>query len=247
MRGEQVSFRMPLTRAVKAIMIANGALWLLFVIAVQWVGSTSAVDAYRALMLHPASADPSSVWGGRVWQLVTYAWLHDSSSPFHVLFNMLVLYFFGGSFEQRWGTRAFVQFYLWCGVGAAVVSALAALVAPGLFGAPVVGASGAVLGLIAAYATLFPEQSVYLMAVLPLKGKYLIPLTIGIDFLMFLPQTSNLAFAAHLGGLLTGWLLVTGFWRPPRLIAMIRSRSLRARRRRGLRVVGKDDRGPWIH
>ncbi|GMV41471.1 MAG: hypothetical protein AMXMBFR64_31870 [Myxococcales bacterium] len=242
---EQVSFRMPLTPAVKAIMASAFAVWLLFVIAIQWVGSTGAGELYVGAMLHPATADPSSVWDGRLWQLVTYAWLHDLATPFHLLFNLLVLYFFGGTFEQRWGTRWFVQFYLICAAGAAVVSGLAAVVAPSLFGAPVVGASGAVLGLIAAFATLFPEQQIYLFMMLPLRGKYLIPLVIGIDLLMFLPQTSSVAFAAHLGGLLTGWLLVTGFWRPRRLIAMIRSRSLRARHRRGLRVVGKDDR--WIH
>lgn len=246
--SDQVSWRPPLTRTVKAILIANAALWLLFVVAIQWVGSAPAMELFRATMLHPAWEDPSSVWGGRVWQLLTYAWLHDISTPFHLLFNLLVLYFFGGTFELRWGRRAFLTFYLWCAAGAGILSGLAALVAPGLFGAPVIGASGAVLGFIAAYATLFPERPIYLWMMVPLKGKYLIPLTIGIDFLMFLPQTSSVAFAAHLGGLLTGWLLVTGFWRPRRLIAMIQDRSRRSSRRRSkLRVVREDERGPWIH
>lgn len=232
-------------------MIANAAIWLFFVVAIVWVKSDLAAWAFTHLTLHPASADPFSVLRGEVWQLFTYMWLHDLRSPLHLGFNMLILYFFGVMFEQRWGRKGFLTFYVICGLGGAVVTVLASLLAPGLFGFPVIGASAAILGFLAAYATLFPENPIYLWMVLPIKGKILIPLTLGIDFLMFLTQSSDVAFAAHVGGILAGYLLVTGLWRPRLLLDIIPLKGTRRRGkgRRRMWVVrdDDDDKGPWLN
>ncbi|NUN14782.1 MAG: rhomboid family intramembrane serine protease [Myxococcales bacterium] len=222
-------------------MVANFAVWLLVLVAAVWFHIAAAIDLYNLAALHPAWQDPQSVTGGYVWQLFTYMWLHDLGSPLHLLFNMLMLWLFGSHFEEKWGPRAFLQFYLLCGVGAAVFTVLLALAAPSLFGAPVVGASGALLGFISAFARIYPERKVYLWLAIPVSGKHLLWLTIGIDLLFFLSLRSQLAFATHLGGLLTGYLLVTGWWRPQKLISMIQTELGRRRRKSNrLRVVKPD-------
>lgn len=226
------------TPVVKALMISNFAIWLIVLIGAIWLRIPLLADVYNLSALHPAWRDPQSVVHGYIWQLLTYMWLHDLGSPLHLLFNMLMLWLFGSHFEQKWGGRAFFQFYLLCGIGAGLFSVLMALVSPDLFGSPVVGASGALLGFISAFARLYPDRKVYLWLAIPVSGRNLLWLTIGIDLLFFLSLRSQLAFATHLGGLLTGYLLVTGWWRPQKLIGMIRNEAQRRRRKSGrLRVV----------
>jgi len=146
-------------------------------------------------------------------------WLH--ADIMHLLMNMFILWMFGGLFEQRWGTRAFIGFYIRCGIGGAVITILAALAGPRLFGAPVLGASGAILGLIAAFGAIFPRQNIYLFFVLPIEGRHIITITAVIDLLLFINNPFGFAFATHMGGLLAGYLLVTGLWRRIPVIGML--------------------------
>jgi len=100
----------------------------------------------------------------RLWQPVTYLFLHSTQGLFHLLFNMLMVWMFGCELERRWGTQAFLQFYLFCGVGAGLLSVgadiLFAAFGSGLWLSPVVtiGASGAVYALLAAQGILFPTR-----------------------------------------------------------------------------------------
>ena len=108
-----------------------------------------------------------------IWQLVTYMFLHSLQSFWHILFNMLTLWMFGSPVEETWGTRRFLQYYFLCGVGAGVCVVVANLA----FGDPyqrVIGASGAIYGLLLAYGMLFPNQEVLFAFLFPIKAKYMV-------------------------------------------------------------------------
>jgi membrane associated rhomboid family serine protease len=137
------------------------------------------------------------VEGMQVWRLATYMFLHGS--PTHLLFNMLILWLFGSALESTWGRRHFLRYYLFCGVGAGLVSLL-------FYSNPVVGASGAIYGLYLAYAMIFPNNLIYLWFVLPIKAKHLV---IGLALLQLaygLSGPSGVAYFAHLGGMAAGLL-----------------------------------------
>jgi membrane associated rhomboid family serine protease len=232
---------------IKRLLLGLFAAWLLLLVTVVWFQWEPAHFVWRHLVLDLNLHSERSVFSGEVWQLFTYAWLHDLQSPMHLLMNCLGLFFLGNPLVQRWGTRAFLQFYVLCAVGAGVIAAVAALLVPSLFGYPVVGASGAILGLLTAFALLNRNQTFYLWMAVPVPARAMIPITIGLDVLFFLTDTRSFAIAAHLGGIFTGWLLVTGNWRLGRLRAQW-DRMRRSRTRRHLRVIPPGESGrPWVH
>jgi membrane associated rhomboid family serine protease len=225
--GQTVLSPWPFTRAVKAILIVNAAIWLATVVSVRWIGVAA---AFEHLALTPRLVYP----GLELWQPFTYMWLHSPGEVSHILFNMLFLWMFGGALEQRWGTRGFLKFYLLCGVGAGlVVWLVGALFSPDV---ATVGASGAIYGLVAAWAITDPNRSVWLFGLVPIKAKWFALLPIGYAFLDFLVGGSGVSHAAHLGGLAIGAALVTGYWRPKRLWNKLRL----ARLKRRLKVLEGD-------
>ena len=145
-----------------------------------------------------------------LWQLVTYLFLHGGF--FHLLFNMLALWMFGTDLEALWGTQRFLRFYFVTGIGAALCSTL---VTPNST-IPIIGASGAIYGLLAAYGLLFPERILLLYFVIPIKAKYFVLILGAITFYSSLTSTGGgVAHVAHLGGMLFGWLYLRGLgtWR----------------------------------
>ncbi|MDO5576240.1 MAG: rhomboid family intramembrane serine protease, partial [Fibrobacter sp.] len=104
----------------------------------------------------------------QIWRLVSYVFLHAPSSPFHILFNMLMLWMFGAEIEERWGTKRFVIFYLICGAGSGLFSLINLFNGDMRF-TSVIGASGAVLGVLTIYALYFPYRQVLLFFVLPVN------------------------------------------------------------------------------
>jgi membrane associated rhomboid family serine protease len=242
---ERARFGTRLTPTVLQLILTNVVIWI--GCGLLGAQSDSVGWIYRHLALRPTWTLPDSLFHGEIWQIFTYMWLHDLGSIFHLLFNMLMIYFLGGLFEQRWGRRAFISFYVLCGVGAAVITAIVGAALPGVFGNPVIGASGAIIGFVAAFARTFPDQRIYIWFVLPVQGRHILWIVVAVDLLIFVFGDSNIAFATHMGGLITGYLLVTGFWRPGRLAAMIRRKSQPPKRH--LRVVRErdDPRGPWLH
>lgn len=139
-------------------------------------------------------------------QVVTHMFMHGSMG--HLFFNMLALFFFGPNVESLWGPKKFLFFYLFCGFGAMIGHLL-------LGGnAPVVGASGAIAGVLVAFAMLFPNATVMLLIPpIPMKAKYLVLIVLIIDIYMGLTNSaSTIAHFAHLGGALFGFLLIL-FWR----------------------------------
>ena len=135
------------------------------------------------------------------YQLVTHMFAHGGF--FHLLFNMFVLWMFGSMLERVWGPKRFLIFYLVCGLAAGVTHLV-------LENVPAVGASGAIMGLFAAYAYLFPNTEMIMFPIpVPVKAKYAIALLAAYDLFSGVnPLGDNIAHFAHLGGLVMGLILV---------------------------------------
>jgi membrane associated rhomboid family serine protease len=150
----------------------------------------------------------------KVWQLITYMFMHQAleghSIAFaHILFNMFALWMFGTILENVWGGKRFLTFYMICGVFAGLVQ----LFLQSDFGYAI-GASGAIMGIMAGFVYLFPNTPLYIMFIpIPIKAKYVIPGFMLLDlFGSFAPrQGDNVAHWAHLGGAFAGLVLVI-FW-----------------------------------
>ncbi|NOY59478.1 MAG: rhomboid family intramembrane serine protease [Calditrichaeota bacterium] len=149
------------------------------------------------------------------WQLGTYLFLHSQTSIFHILFNMFTLWMFGGEVERVLGSKKFLRFYLMCGVGAGMFYILFNWNSP-VF---VIGASGAIFGVLVAFAVFFPERVITLLLffVLPvhLKAKHLVAIFIAISLFSSIQGhlfgvSGGVAHLAHLGGALIGYLLLRG-------------------------------------
>lgn len=139
----------------------------------------------------------------RLYQPFSYMFLH--SGFFHIAFNMLFLWMFGTEIERLWGGPKFLRFYVFCGFGGALFSLL---FSPNSM-IPIIGASGAVYGIMAAYWRYFPDRKLYLYFIFPVKVRYIIPILlflIPIIAILFSPD-SGIAHLAHLGGALVGLIL----------------------------------------
>jgi len=128
--------------------------------------------------------------------MFVHAWLT------HLAFNMFTLWMFGPRVEQAWGTRSFTYFYLWCGIGGAI----AHLIFAGDTG--VIGASGAISGVLVAYALRWPDEEIFLFGLIPMKSRWLIAAMIGMNVIFALSPGSGIDWTAHLGGMGFGWLFL---------------------------------------
>ncbi|MEZ4378565.1 MAG: rhomboid family intramembrane serine protease [Gemmatimonadales bacterium] len=177
-----------------------------------WVGRLLAINAVVLLLtetLFTAPAvidwlrfDPTTAFG-RMWSFLTYMFVHGGL--FHLAANSIALFAFGPAVERRLGGRAFLVYYLYCGVGAAVTSLLLSTLMPI---APFVGASGAVLGVALAYARFFPDAELIVFPIpMPIRARTLVMVIAGLDLFGALAGSGDgIAHVAHLGGLLFGML-----------------------------------------
>ena len=189
----------PLSTALKYLIGANVAIFTLQFVADPWLTYTFGlmpIAVVREL---------------RVWQLVTYMFLHGS--VLHILFNMVALWMFGAELEQAWGTREFLKFYFATGVGAGVLTVLFSFLPFGfaetLRHSVVIGASGAIYAVLLAFAMRFPDRLIYLYLIVPIPAKYFVMIMGAIAFYASLGE-SGTANATHLGGLLVGYLYLRG-------------------------------------
>lgn len=147
---------------------------------------------------------------GRVWQLVTYAFVHVGFG--HLFFNMLGLYFFGQRLEFRWGSPQFARFCLIVGAGAVLTHLLVvgflSLVSGASTAPVIVGISGVVYGVMIACALYYPDDIVYFQFFIPIKLKYLVAIMAVLTFISAGGNRGNIAHLTHLGGLLFGFLYV---------------------------------------
>jgi membrane associated rhomboid family serine protease len=207
----------PLTPAIKAIVVANVAM---FLIALIVPGVT------QRLGMRPADI----VEGLQLWQPLTYMFLHGGI--FHILFNMLTLWMFGVELERMWGTTFFAKYYFVCGVGAALTTIILAFspfpFADDLYGTLTIGASGAGYGILLAYALYFPNRPIYMYMVFPIPAKYFVMIMGAISLLSAMGGPGGgIAHTTHLGGLVAGYLyLKGGRWHP---LADIKYRFLKWR------------------
>lgn len=180
---------------------------------------------------------------GEVWRLLTAVFLHDPKNIFHIVFNMLILYWTGRVFEERNGSSELVAFYLTAGVAANLGNFLIQ-VAGAPHDALVLGASGAVTAIFVWFAMNFPHQRVLLFFILPLPIWAVVVLYVVLDAAGAMGMRNDkIAFVVHLFGALFGFLYAYSGVRLTSLIPDF-SRSSRAARPRAhprLRVVPRDD------
>jgi membrane associated rhomboid family serine protease len=195
----------PFTYWVKRIAIACFVIYFLQVV----LGSVSTQGSW-ALTQYAGLVPLLVLHYGMVWQLVTYSFLHVSVG--HVLINMLMLWMFGAQEEQDWGSRRFLEFYLFCVAGAALTTiAVAYSSLPGVTPATTtLGASGGVYGLLIAFGMLYGDREVFMFPLpFSMKAKYLVGIMIFLVIIAtFQSSQGGVANFAHLGGLLFGFLYV---------------------------------------
>lgn len=194
--GSSISFGPgPLSPALKGLIGANVLLFVLQLIA--------------PVLTELLGLEPPAVLGSlQIWRVATYMFLH--AGIFHILFNMLALWMFGTELERIWGTRYFLKFYFVTGIGAAVLTILFSLlpfdVARTLQRSNIIGASGAIYGLLLAYGLYYPDRPIYMYFVFPIPAKYFVMIMGVLAFYSSLAESNGIANATHLGGLLIGYL-----------------------------------------
>jgi membrane associated rhomboid family serine protease len=181
------SFGSGLTPTIKNLMIVMGAVFLLQTLV------SSGINFYLGLV-------PILVWKKYfLWQLFTYIFLHGGFT--HILFNLLALYMFGGELESYWGSKKFLRYFFFCGIGAGICSVL---FAPNQF-IPIIGASGAIYGILLAFGWLFPSRLIYIYFLFPIPAKYFVIIFGLIELFSSMEGTGGgVAHLTHLGGLVFG-------------------------------------------
>lgn len=136
----------------------------------------------------------------RPWGVVTYMFIHGGL--WHLLMNMLVLFFFGPPLERKWGPDTFIKFYLVCGLGGVLLSFL-------FINSQIVGASAACYGIMLAFAMIWPDAPIYIWGLVPIKAKWMVGFLAALSFASAIgPAQDGVAHLAHLGGVLTGFLFI---------------------------------------
>jgi membrane associated rhomboid family serine protease len=188
----------PISTALQALIGANV---VVFVAQGLFPVVTAVLGLHPAFVIH-------SFW---IWQLATYMFLHGGI--FHIVFNMLALWMFGAELERTWGTRYFLKFYFVTGIGAGMLTVLFSLLpfafARQLQDVNIIGASGAIYGLLLAYAIYFPDRPI-LLIVFWVPARLCVTILGAIAVFASLSEAGGVANATHLGGLLVGYLYLKG-------------------------------------
>lgn len=190
-----------ITRVVKIFLIVN---FVFFVIQQTVDRFILGPDDFKLLYIF--GLVPSlTVSKGWLWQLFTYAFLHGE--VMHLFLNMLMLVFVGSEIEQLWGARRFIAFYVFCLFSAGVAYLIMQIFVMGGTITPMVGASGAIFGLLLAYGIIFSERTLLFMLLFPMKAKHLIWILAGFEFMVMLFSPSGgLSSVAHLAGMGAGFV-----------------------------------------
>lgn len=189
-----MTFRRPVFsfgKGVKLLLLLNFGVFILV-----------ELSGYRGLIFRTMGLVPVKVvQHGYLWQPLTYLFLH--AGWLHIGVNMFVLWMFGNELEKVWGQREFLKYYFFAGIGAGFFTALLTRNSP----IPVVGASGAIYGLLLAYGLLYPDRKVYLYFLVPVKIKYVVAGLAAIAFFASLsPGQSPVSHLTHLSGMVIGFL-----------------------------------------
>lgn len=173
---------------------ANYVLYIIGLNGILFLFSTISPQLRGVLSLIPAQIIANNRW----WQLITYMFMH--ANFYHLLFNMLGLYFFGTQVERTIGSNEFLLFYLVCGVGAGAVSLIGYLLS-GQVNVYLLGASGAVYAVLLAFATYYPTARIFIFGIIPMRAPVLvIAFTVIAVFSGVLGRRGNVAHLTHLAG-----------------------------------------------
>lgn len=201
-----------LPKALRVLLLANA---IVFIIAFLGRGLEINLGAgYGSL------ADYINYYGAfmprvplELWRYVTYMFIHFDFM--HFFFNMLMLWMFGSDVAEWMGTRHFVSMYFFCGIFAALFSFFMCLL--GLTNNPIIGASGALMGVFVAYYKFFPERMLLMFFVIPMKIKHAMWVMIALDIL-FANSGDMIAHFAHLGGVVAGFLYMAVYQNGPKVL-----------------------------
>ncbi len=202
--SEQVrngGFDYRVTRAVQRLILLNGAIFAVQLLLDVPFGGGNAGPPGGIFSLLLSFQPTSFLFQGRVWQPLTYMFIH--ANLMHLFFNMLWLYFFGPDVERVLGTRQFVLFYFLCGA-LGVMANFVPLVLTHSY-VSVAGASGAVMGTLVAFAMINPHRTFFLFPIpVPLSARWLAAIIIGFTLYGAL-YDSRVSVATHLGGIAVGY------------------------------------------
>lgn len=183
--------------AIKNLLLINATLYL--------VGFFN--SSLHELLISKLAITSYGLFSGvKIWQPITYMFVHYDF--WHVGLNMFILWMFGVELEREWGTKEFIKYYFITGIGAGLIGIF-------LMPAPFVmfGASGAVFGIMLAFALRYPDRMVYVYFLFPVKVKYLMGFFFLISFFSTFGSTGDgIAHAAHLGGIVVGFIYLK-YWK----------------------------------
>jgi len=195
-----------ITPAVKILILTCAGVFLLQEFVYLAFGVPAASWINHEFGLVPLGPIP----GLRIWQPVTYIFLHGGL--WHLLINMLMLWMFGRELELVWGKRRFLDYFFLCGVGAGIITILVKAT-PMLWGhrpsdIPTIGASGAIFGILIANAILFPDRQIWLFPLpIMIPMRPFVAVMAAIEFFSTIGSSGdNVAHLCHLGGMLIGWI-----------------------------------------
>jgi len=178
-----------MTPIVKNILFANGIVFLIMAIN---------QNLYYTLSSWFALQSGAVFYDFQVWRLATYMFLHGDF--WHIFFNMFVFWMFGRELEYEWGSREFLKYYFICGIGAGLLNIF-------MTASPTIGASGAIYGIMVAYALRYPNREIYIYFLFPVKIKYFVGFLALVSFFSTWNSAGGgIAHAAHLGGMIVGFI-----------------------------------------
>ena len=164
---------------------------------------------------------PKLIWSEfMIWQPVTYLFFHGGI--WHVLINMFVLWMFGSELERLWGKVRFLKYYFITGIGSGIITALLNLSSI----TPVVGASGAVFGVLMAYGITYPNRTIYLYGIIPIRSMLFVIAVGLIAFVSSFDGTSRISHITHLSGMVIGYLILKRRWQFNDIWFSIRKKTL---------------------
>lgn len=237
-----MSFGSKWTKAIKVLIALNAGVFiqqlLFYTISSHWAGGELGEGARvgypdpftRLFWFYPPDAF-GKLW---LWQLFSYTFLHSIYDPWHLILNMFALWMFGADVERTMGTKRFLTLYFTAGLFAALLSTL-------LSPSAIMGASGSIFAVEVAFAMFFPETTVILF-IFPIKAKLLVLLFAGITALnCLLPAGGSVAYYAHLGGLLYGFLFIRYEPKLWEMVALWQARQRERQIREGEEIRRKVD------
>ena len=212
-----ISFRPEyFTEAIKILISINVLLFIFRYIA---------IDRYDLAQIFGLSS--GDVWP-MIWQPVTYMFIHGDF--FHVFMNMFVLWMFGSEMESIWGSREFIKYYFITGIGSGIIWLLLNI---SNSYSVLIGASGAIYGILLAYGLMFPNRKILIYFLFPIKVKYFVILLGSVAFISSIGDSgSNISHLTHLSGMLIGFIYLRSNTYLPRLLLLINSTLVEIKNKR---------------